>query len=160
MLLAPSYLFSYLEVPLSFWKAHISSNSNSSGRKFLHNNILLMQKTCQPFTAGKHPAVSMGCPFAPIKFDGLPGHLVLLQHSGAYRAEAHQQTCNMHPNLWFCLHPRVKNQRYEQGQICDMTNRKMTCWSKRLKPKNKWFFCTQQFKLLSKSLKILHRQSW
>lgn len=102
-------VFSYLEEPLGFWKGRVSSNSSSSGCQLLDNHILLMQKIHQPLAVAAQPAVAMRGPFVPIKLDGLLGHLVLLQHGEcARRAEAQQPTYNLHPNLCFCLHPRVE----------------------------------------------------
>ena len=111
----------YLEVPLRLWKGPVSSNSISGGCQLLDNHILLTQETHQPLAVAGHPAVAVCGPFAPIKFDGVLGHLVLLQHDECpRRAEAQQPTYNLHPNPYFCLHPRVEiNKERETWQTDD-----------------------------------------
>lgn len=119
------YLFSvqYLEEPLWFWKGPVSSDSISSGCQFPDNHILLTQEPHQPLAVAGHPAVAVCGPLAPIKLDGVLGHLVLLQHSKCpRRAKAQQPTYNLHPNLYFCLHPSVKID--EEKKIWEMEKRK------------------------------------
>ncbi len=88
----------YLELPLGFWKRMVSSNSISGRGQLLDDHILLMQETRQTLAVRGHPAAAVWGPFAPIKLDGVLGHLVLLQHGERpHHAEAQQPTCNLHP---------------------------------------------------------------
>ncbi|TNN67278.1 hypothetical protein EYF80_022527 [Liparis tanakae] len=61
-------------------QALVSSDSISSGCQLPDHHIVLTQEPHQPLAVAGHPAVAMCGPFAPIKLNGVPGHLFLLQH--------------------------------------------------------------------------------
>lgn len=106
----------YLEVLLWLCKALVFPNSRRSGCQLVDGHILLPQQTRQPLAVVGHPAVALRRRFAPIELDGMPGHLLLWQHSECLsQAEAQQPAQNLHPNCFTTVRSLRRNARPRRG---------------------------------------------